>query len=506
MKRWIVVILIGILCCCYGMEQILLGKELQFSQLVRIVLIFILGFVFLIKGIIAIQKRTLELLVEETDARDNKSDVDVKSLIYNKKVYNQGPKIVAIGGGTGLNSILRGLKKYTDNITAIVTVSDYGEVISDSRKILETLPLDDIKESLIALSANEEAMRDLLNHKFTSGKLKSLSFGDIYLLGMNDIYGDLAESVNASKEILNITGKVLPVTLEEIKICAELEDGTIIEDRSKIPEEVAKRTSKINRIFINPTNCRPAPGVLEAISEADAIIIGPGSLYTNVIPNLLVKGVTKAIRESKGFKIYVSNLMTEPGQTDSYSLSDHIKAIKEHVGEGVINYCLYDTGEIIPEFIRKYNLKGQELVEIDTHKAKSYGVNLMQREISHVSNGDYVRHNPEAIAASIIELICDDLKFSDMENNTQYMVLNNKLKNAKRSLKEDKKENKRKNNSKENISKGKSKFYKKYEERIKSIRESELKQKEKRENEEKPVKKRGRKKKENPVIEIKPLR
>ena len=172
----------------------------------------------------------------------------------------------------------------------------------------------------------------------------------------------------------------------------------------------------------------------------------------------------------------------------------------------MINYCLYDTGEIIPEFIRKYNLKGQELVEIDTHKAKSYGVNLMQREISHVSNGDYVRHNPEAIAASIIELICDDLKFSDMENNTQYMVLNNKLKNAKKSLKEDKKEKKIKNNNKEKITKGKSKFYKKYEERIKSIRESELKQKEKREIEEKPVSKRGRKKKEKPVIEIKPLR
>ena len=163
MKRWIILIIIGILCCCYGMEQILLGKELQFGQLTKIVLVFIIGFVFLIKGIVSIQKRTLELLIEETDERTDKSGVDVKSLIYNKKVYNQGPKIVAIGGGTGLNSILRGLKKYTDNITAIVTVSDYGEVVSDSRKMLETLPLDDIKESLIALSANEDAMRALMN-------------------------------------------------------------------------------------------------------------------------------------------------------------------------------------------------------------------------------------------------------------------------------------------------------------------------------------------------------
>ena len=319
MKRWILIILLGVTLCCYGMMKILTGKELEFIELSKIIAIFVIGFVLLIVGIISIQKRTLELLVAESDKRNSRKDGEIKSLIFNKKVYNQGPKIVAIGGGTGLNSVLRGLKHYTDNITAIVTVSDYGEQITDSRKMLETMPLDDIKQSLIALSTNEDAMGGLLNYKFNTGKLKSLSFGDIYLLGMKELYGDFAESIKQSKEVLNITGKVLPVTLEEIKICAELEDGTIIENREKIPEEVTNRISKINRIFINPTNCRPAPGVLEAIQEADAIIIGPGSLYTNVIPNLLVKGVTKAIKESKAFKIYVSNLMTEPGQTDSYS-------------------------------------------------------------------------------------------------------------------------------------------------------------------------------------------
>ena len=304
MKRWILIILLGVTLCCYGMMKILTGKELEFIELSKIIAIFVIGFVLLIVGIISIQKRTLELLVAESDKRNSRKDGEIKSLIFNKKVYNQGPKIVAIGGGTGLNSVLRGLKHYTDNITAIVTVSDYGEQITDSRKMLETMPLDDIKQSLIALSTNEDAMGGLLNYKFNTGKLKSLSFGDIYLLGMKELYGDFAESIKQSKEVLNITGKVLPVTLEEIKICAELEDGTIIENREKIPEEVTNRISKINRIFINPTNCRPAPGVLEAIQEADAIIIGPGSLYTNVIPNLLVSGVAKAIRESKAIKIY----------------------------------------------------------------------------------------------------------------------------------------------------------------------------------------------------------
>lgn len=500
MKRWIVTILIGVTLCCYGMMKILTGKELEFMELAKIIFTFVVGFVLLIVGIISIQKRTLELLVAESDDRNSKKDTDVKSLIFNKKVYNQGPKIVAIGGGTGLNSVLKGLKHYTDNITAIVTVSDYGEQVSDSRKMLETMPLDDIKQSLIALSANEDAMAGILNYKFNTGKLKSLSFGDIYLLGMKELYGDFAESIKQSKEVLNITGKVLPVTLEEIKICAELEDGTIIENREKIEEEVTSRISKISRIFINPTSCKPAPGVLEAIAEADAIIIGPGSLYTNVIPNLLVKGVTKAIKESKAFKIYISNLMTEPGQTDTYSLSDHIKAIKEHVGEGVIEYCIYDTGEIIPEFIRKYNMEGQDLVEVDVSKAKAEGINLMQRDISCVTDG-YVRHNPDAIAASIIQLICDDLKFNDMQNNTQYMILNDKLKDAKKSLKQDQKARPKTSNK---TPRGKSKFYQKYQERIKSIQEAEIKEKEREKRRNMP--KRGRKKKEETKIEIKPLR
>lgn len=479
-KRWILLILIGILLCCYGMATIVTSKQIEFTNLAKIIAIFVVGFICVVIGIISIQKRTLELLVADTDKRITDENSKVKSLIFDKKIYNQGPKIVAIGGGSGLNSVLKGLKKYTDNITAIVTVSDYGEPITTSRQMLETLPLDDIKDSLIALSANEKDMSGLLNYKFQSGKLKSLSFSDIYLLAMQELYGDFAESVKQTQAILNMTGKVLPVTLDEIKICAELEDGTVIESKNRIPEVVNEKTSKINRIYINPSNCRPAPGVIEAIEEADAIIIGPGSLYTNIIPNLLVKGVSKAIKESKAFKIYVSNLMTEPGQTDNYSLSEHIRAINEHAGKGVIEYCIYDTGEITPEFIRKYNMEGSELVEQDTSKAKIEGVNLMQRNLSYI-DGEFIRHNPEAIAVSIIELICDDLKFKDMQNDTQYMMLNDKLKDAKKSIKQENKKNASQNKKTKvkNEKNKKSKFYKKYEERIASIQEAEMKMKKK---------------------------
>ena len=479
-KRWILLILVGIILCCYGMADVLTSTQIEFADLAKIILIFIVGFVCIIYSIVAIQKRTLEILVEDTDKRLQDNKANVKSLIFNKKVYNQGPKVVVIGGGTGLNSVLRGLKKYTDNITAIKTVSDYGSQKTESRQVLDTLPLDDIKESLVALSENEEVTEKLLNYKFKNGRLANLNFNDLYFTAMQDLYKDFTEAVKQSQNVFKITGKVLPVTMEEIKICAELEDGTVIESKDKIPEVINNKACKISRIFINPSNCKPASGVIEAIEEADAIVIGPGSLYTNVIPNLLVKGVAKAIKESKAFKIYVSNIMTEPGQTDNYSLSEHIKAINDHAGKGVIEYCIYDTGEIIPEYIRKYNLQGSELVEQDTSKVKVEGVSLIQRNLSQIENG-YIRHNPDAIAASIIQLICDDLKFNNMENNTQYVMLNNKLKDTKKTLKkkdkEDKKQTKKKKSKHDK--KNQSKFFEKYSDRIQSIKESDLKQKEK---------------------------
>ena len=370
-KRWLFLILVSMIAICYVMSTIFVTESLDITSVFKIVILFILGFSGIVFSVVSIQKRTLELLVKETDKRDN-----VKSLIYNKKVYNQGPKIVVIGGGNGLNAVLRGLKTYTDNITAVVTVSDYGEGKTDSRKLLNTLPLDDIKESLIALASNEEEMENLIKHKFTYGALKSLSFGDIYLLAMQNLYSDFSKSIEKSKNILNITGRVLPVTQDEIEICAELTDGTTIKGKNEIPEVLGEKICNIKRVYISPSNCRVAAGVLEAIKEADAIVIGPGSLYTNVIPNLLVKGVSRAIKESKGFKIYVSNIMTEPGQTYNYSLSDHIRAIKRHIGEGIIDYCIYDTGEITPEYIRRYNMQGSELVEQDIQRAKAEGVKL----------------------------------------------------------------------------------------------------------------------------------
>lgn len=479
MKRWLFLMLVGIILACYGLAEILVLKEVSFGEIGKIIAIFVVGFLCIVFGLIGSNRRTLELLVEATDERmENKKNINVKSLIYNRNVYDKGPNIVVIGGGTGLNTVLSGLKNYTNNITAIVAVSDYGEAVTNSRRELNMLPMNDIKDSMIALSTKGDEMGKLFNHEFQDGRLKGLSFSDIYFRAMCEVDQDFTKAVMHSNEVLNIVGRVLPATLDEMKICAELENGYIVKEKSKIPDIVSEKVTKINRIFLEPANCRPAPGVIEAIKNADCIIIGPGSLYTNVIPNLLISSVAKAIKESTAFKVFISNIMTEPGQTDNYTVSDHLNAIISHCGQGIVDYCIYDTGEIVPEFIKKYNMQGQDLVEQDIEKVK--GIKFLQRDLSAIDGG-LIRHDPNLVAKSIIELICDDLKYQDKQLDPQYLMLNNKLKEDKR-ISKIKRRSKRKNikgaNEAKKASMGpkrKSKFSNKYSERIASIRESDSK-------------------------------
>lgn len=487
MKRWMLLIVVGIILACYGIAQVLVYDVLDatFLAIGKIVIAFVLGFTFIVLGLVFLSKRSLELLVESTDERmANKKNVNVKSLIFNKTIYDEGPNIVVIGGGSGLNTVLSGIKNYTKNITAIVTVSDYGEEISNSRRELGTLPIGDIKDSMVALNVHDGEMNRLFNYNFTSGKLRGLSFADIYFLAMKEINKDFSDAIVKSNEILNIVGKVLPVTLEEMNISAELNNGYVVTEKSRISEVVTERFAKINRVYITPSNCRPAPGVLEAIRNADSIIIGPGSLYTNVIPNLLVSGVARAIKESKAIKIYVSNIMTEQGQTDDYSVADHINAIIEHCGEGLIDYCIYDTGEVIPEYIKMYNREGADLVEQSIDNLKTKGIKFIHKNISMISEGK-IRHDANLVASSVIELICNDLKYQDKQNDPQYMLLNSKLQSDKRINKiksKQEKANKRQTKSPEKSKhkKGKqSKFSSKYQDRIQSIKEADAKMREK---------------------------
>ena len=480
MKRWIFLILVGIVLTCFGFSKVLTTEKLGVVDLLQIIITFVVGFTCFILGIVYIQRRNLELLIEKTKVNEASNDTGLNKLVTKNPIYEKGPNIVVIGGGNGINNVLKGLKNYTSNLTAIVPVSAYGKPNTSIRE-LKLNPVDDIKSSLIALSTNTEEMNSIIDYNFTEGKLKNLNFGDLYLHVMQKVYGDFTSSIEKSSNILSMVGRVLPVTLDEMNICAELQDGTVVTDKSKIAETVTNKVTKINRVYINPSNCRTAPGVLDAIKKADAIIIGPGSLYTNVIPNLLIKNVSKTIRTSKALKIYISNIMTEPGQTDDYEVSDHINSILEHSGDGIIDFCISDVGEIVPEYVRKYNLMGSDIVNIDTANIKSKGIRLIKGELA-LAEGGYIKHDPDKTAKLIIELICGDLRFKDKHNDEQYMLLNSQLKEENKKEKEEikkakrfKEENKDKNKEGKRVKRVKrtSKFTNKYSERINSIKESE---------------------------------
>ena len=478
MKRWIMLILVGIVFSSFGMANMIVSEEaISFGQAAKIIAYFVIGFTCVVLGLVFINKRNMELFIEATDYRLDKDEkINVNSLIFNKTVYNQGPKIVVIGGGSGLNNTLEGLKKHTSNITAVVTVSDYGENFCENNETMLYRQLEDIKNGISSLALDDNSkMKDLLSYKFKEGALNGVSFSDLYFAAMDDISKSSADAIKDSNEIFKICGKVLPVTKDKMKICAELENGYLIEEKSKIAETVYDKLTKINRVYLNPTNCKAIPEVIEAIREADGIIIGPGSLYTNVIPNLLVNGVSRAIRESKAVKLYVCNIMTEPGLTDNYSVADHINAIVEHCGEGLIDYCLYDTGEVIPEYIKKYNLDGAELVEQDLSDIKDKRIKFIKEDMSVIKD-DFVRHNSMLIADTLIKIICDDLKFKDRQNEPEYLMMNSKLQMDKEIKKEMIRQNKnKKNDSKKPKSKSKSKFASKYSDRIESIKHADEK-------------------------------
>lgn len=211
-------------------------------------------------GLIFLNKRTLEVLIESTDDRmENKKNVNVSKLIFNKTVFDKGPNIVVIGGGTGLNTVLSGIKNYTSNVTAIATVSDYGEEITYSRKELGIKPLNDIKDSIVSLGTKNNQIDKLFNYQFDYGKLSGINFSDIYFLAMQNINGNFEDSILKSNEIFNMVGKVIPVTLDEIQISAELANGYVIREKTKISEFVTDKFTKINRITINPSNAKAAP-------------------------------------------------------------------------------------------------------------------------------------------------------------------------------------------------------------------------------------------------------
>ncbi len=316
----------------------------------------------------------------------------------------KGPKIAAIGGGTGLSTMLRGLKRHTNNLTAIVTVADDGGGSGVLRQELGMLPPGDVRNCLEALANVEPLMGELLHYRFTEGSLKGQSFGNLFLAALNGISGgSFDQAVSRMSQVLAITGRVIPVTTSNVQLEAEFENGAKVLGESKIFYCKKREDCRIHQVRLLPEHPPALEAALEAIREADMILLGPGSLYTSIIPNLLVDGVAQAIAGSSALKVYIANVMTQEGETEGYTNADHIRAIFQHSLPELFHLCLVNSSAIPPEVLERYAQEGAEPLRYDKAKCAELGVELVSRPVSMVRDG-YVRHDPELLAAALLEL------------------------------------------------------------------------------------------------------
>ena len=314
-----------------------------------------------------------------------------------------GPKIAAIGGGTGLSTMLRGLKRYTRELTAIVTVADDGGGSGILRQELGMLPPGDIRNCLEALANVEPLISELMHYRFTEGALRGQSFGNLFLAALNGISPSFDAAVAAMSQVLAITGRVLPVTTADVQLEAEFVSGARVLGESKIYYCKKREDCRIRRVRLLPEYPPALPEALAAIREADLIVLGPGSLYTSIIPNLLVGGIAEAIESSQALKLYVANVMTQEGETEGYTAADHIRAIFNHSRPGLFDLCLVNGADIPAEVREHYALEGAEPLAADEAACRELRVTLARRPVSRVERG-YVRHDPDLLARAIMEL------------------------------------------------------------------------------------------------------
>ncbi len=402
-KRWFLLIFLGSIMIVLGfmvlanvrpiyltLELIRKAALVLPSNVLAAIFILIGGAIFF-KGW---QKTTLSIMDMDT----SKGNSSILEKLYRRRMLNKGAKIVAIGGGTGLSMLLRGIKKYTNNVTAIVTVGDDGGSSGRLREEMGVLPPGDIRNCIAALADDEDMITELFQYRFKNGEgLEGHSFGNLFLTALCAITGDMFRAVKESSNVLNIRGVVLPATLDDMKLAAEFEDGRIIHGESNIPEA----HGKIKRLFTEPEHCKALPEAITAIKEADLIILGPGSLYTSVIPNLLVDGIVEAITKSTAKKIYVCNIMTQPGETDNYSVASHVNALISHAGgKKIIDAVL--VNDSLPDNISEgYAKSGSIPVRLDMENIAPIGIEVVSQKLLQENKQGLVRHSSHRVARAV---------------------------------------------------------------------------------------------------------
>ncbi|PIQ91170.1 MAG: hypothetical protein COV71_00815 [Candidatus Omnitrophica bacterium CG11_big_fil_rev_8_21_14_0_20_41_12] len=392
-KRWVGLSALGVALLILGTAN--LRSEgfwlLQFLD----ALIVISGIIILILGIKRMMRSFIAVFVPASRGHE------LIDILYQKKQLSRGPRIVAIGGGTGLSVLLSGLKNYSSNISAVVTVADNGGSSGRLRQQFDVLPPGDIRNCLVALADAPTLMRDLFQFRFDkNSEFSGHSFGNLFLTVMTRLTGDFEKAIKETSKVLALRGQVIPSTLGDISLVAHFHDGSTVVGEDQIP----KIRKPISKVTLTPELPLATPDALKAIREAQIIVLGPGSLYTSIIPNLIIKGISKAITESEAIKVYVCNVMTQPGETDGYTVSDHIKALVRHSSARVLDYCLVNTGEVPKEVLERYSKDNSTFVINDRKKVESLGYRLVEEDFSMIVDG-VIRHDTERLAKIILSFI-----------------------------------------------------------------------------------------------------
>ncbi len=415
-KRWIVLIFFGAWLTIFGFELVIgpvlftpfwtafsrLWIELtDWLDLTSTVLYRVSGLIFAFLGVGTVAFGIKHLLNSVVTVAFAGNDAEFLDYYLTLQQLRRGPKVVVIGGGTGLSTLLRGLKEFTHNITAIVTVADNGGSSGRIRAELGTLPPGDIRSCLVALADTEPLMKKLFEYRFGPQMtgLEGHSFGNLFIVTMSEITGDFETAVKESSKVLAVRGEVLPSTLEDVTLVATFTDGSKVEGEWQI----TATQKQITRVELSPANVAPPEEAVTAIREADLVVLGPGSLYTSVIPNILVPGIRRAVTMAKAPVVYVCNLMTQPGETDGYTVSDHLKALAAHLGKGVVDYVVANEAVYPEDVLAKYREQGAEPVLLDQEAVEALGVEAITGNFLVVN--EHVRHLPEALAQFLLNLV-----------------------------------------------------------------------------------------------------
>ena len=389
----------------FGFTDQMMGEVPHVATIIGGLMVIAMGFGVFIKGL----QLTMQSLVRAILPKNESSIVE---MVFQKRQLKRGPKIVALGGGTGLSTLIRGLKEYTSNITAVVTVADDGGSSGVLRDEMGILPPGDIRNCLVGLADTEPLLERLFQYRFEEGELKGHSFGNLYIAAMTAVTGDFDRAIQESSKVLAVRGKVLPSTLTDLTLNAVYEDGKVIAGESEIPTH----SEPIDRVYLEPGDAKPLADTIKAIKEADAIILGPGSLYTSVIPNLLIKDIAKAIKKSSALKMYICNVMTQPGETTGYTAADHAEHIFDHVGFKIFDYIIVNDEPVPVDLVQKYAKEGAYAVEVDEERLTKLGINIIKGSL--LSKKNLVRHNPLVLSQLIIKLI---IKLDVRNRNFKFM-------------------------------------------------------------------------------------